>query len=420
MANQKVRLTNSVVAAAPVTDKEYTLWDAGIAGFGLRVRPTGGKSFIFTYRSPGGRAGKVQKVTIGSVESFNHKADAARDKAKELAGQHHGGIDPAAEIAAEKDEAAKEKAKPTMAAFLDTFIADHVKPTLKPKTAHEYERLCERILKPHLGKKKVAELTPVDVSTMYQEIRTRPTQAAAAVRCLSSAMSLAEEWGFRQPGSNPCRIRLKGARRRERLFSDLEVTRLLAMIDQHEVEKKMTTPIALALRLLFQTGCRAGELCDLEWENVDLDEGVICWPDSKTGTMEKAITPEAVTLFENAERFKDIPWVCPSPNMKKLRVETLEGAFERVMASAKVPANENATLHLIRHWFSTKTYSDPSLALPTQMKIVGHKSVATAMRYVHVARDELKKATAKAAKKRAAALATAEKKGKLIKFPAAG
>jgi hypothetical protein len=104
-------------------------------------------------------------------------------------------------------------------------------------------------------------------------------------------------------------------------------------------------------------------------------------------------------------RFVGIDWVCPSGAPKKhLCVETLEAGFERTLKRAKVTAGENATLHLVRHWFASKTYTDKSIPLPVQMAIVGYKSVATAMRYVHVQPHEVAKAAREAATRRARAV----------------
>jgi integrase len=81
-----------------------------------------------------------------------------------------------------------------------------------------------------------------------------------------------------------------------------------------------------------------------------------------------------------------------------------------------VPANENATLHLIRHWFATKIYTDKTIPLPLQMAIMGHRAVATAMRYAHVGREELQRAAGQAARKRTAAVKAAGKKGKVVEL----
>lgn len=409
MENQKVRISKTVVAGAEPSDRDYILWDTAIPGFGLRVRKTGGKSFIFAYRTSGGRAGKWQRTTIKA-----DNPEVARERAKALAAEHYAGADPAADKADAKREAEREKLTPTVGDVLDRFVNDHARENLKAKTADEYERIIAKILKPRIGSIKIDELASKDVAELYHAMRATPTQAALAVRVLSSAMSWAGEFGLRPAGANPAAIRLKGTRRRKRLFSEAEVARLRREIDTMERKGRVLPSVALALRLLFATGCRAGEICDLTWANVDLEEGLLRWPDSKTGFLEKPITGEAAALLKAAERTVGVPWVCPSPIFKRLRVETLEAGFERVMAAAKVEARENASLHLIRHWFATKLYTDKSVALPVQMAIMGHASVATAMRYAHVSREEMKQAAEGAAERRTAAVKAAGKRGRVV------
>lgn len=413
MPNKKIKLTKTVVAEARPGPKDYMLWDNRVAGFGLRVRKSGGKSYVFVYRGAGGRQGAVNRVTIKASNP-----DAALARAKELAGQYHGGADPAAAKAAERVEVANARKALRVSDVLDRFITDHAKEKLAKKTWAEYERIVEKILTPALGATPVDELQPKAVAEFYHGKRATPTQAALAVRVLSSAMSWAEEFGLRSPGPNPARIRLKGSRRRQRLFSDAEVSRLLAALTTLEREGNVLPTVALGIRLLFATGCRAGEICNLQWSNVDMVEGLLRWPSSKSGFLEKPMTAEAASLLKGADRIVGVDWVCPSIVNKALRVETLEAGFERVMKAAKVNANENATLHLIRHWFATKTYTDKAIALPVQMAIVGHASVATAMRYAHVNRDEMKKAAQAASKRRAAGVKAAGKRGTVSKLGA--
>jgi integrase len=408
MENRKVRLTKTAVADAQPAEREYVLWDSRVAGFGLRVRPTGSKSYVYVYRSAGGRAGKVQRVTIKASNP-----DVAYERAKALAGEFYGGADPAAAKADEKKAVERARATLSVGDVLDRFVKDHAKPKLAPKTSAEYERIADKVLKPVIGKTRIDELEPKAVAAMYHGMAQTPTQAALAVRVLSSAMSWAEEFGLRPPGPNPARIRLKGARRRTRLFSDAEVSRLHQAIDKLEGEKNILPTVALGLRLLFATGCRAGEICGLQWSNVDLAEGLMRWPNSKTGYLEKPITAEARALLKKAPRIVGVDWVCSSA-VKPLRVETLEGGFERAMKAAAVEARENATLHLIRHWFSSRIYTDKTIPLPVQMAIVGHSSVATAMRYSHVTADEMKTAAAGAAKRRTAKVKAAGRGGNVM------
>jgi hypothetical protein len=227
MRSQKVRLSKATVAEAQPAEREYVMWDDRIDGFGLRVRPTGNKSFVFVYRTPGGRAGKVRRVTFKAID-----LDTAYKKATALAGNFYVGRDPAADKAAERDEVIKARKVMTVANVLDRFISDHAKTNLKAKTWTEYERLATKLIKPAIGTMKIDTLEPKYVAAMYNQLNATPTQATLAVRVLSSAMSWAEENGLRKHGQNPARIRLKGTRRRQRLFSDREVSRLLTAIDE--------------------------------------------------------------------------------------------------------------------------------------------------------------------------------------------
>ena len=68
--------------------------------------------------------------------------------------------------------------------------------------------------------------------------------------------------------------------KRKRYLSEAELQALGEALDDHEAE----FPSAVAaLRLLILTGCRLGEILSLRWEHVDLENGQLDLPDSKTG-----------------------------------------------------------------------------------------------------------------------------------------
>lgn len=407
-------ITVRAVKAFQAEDKPAFLWDDEVKGFGLLAQPSGSKTYVFQYRVGVGRAGKVRRLTIG--KHGNVTPDEARKIAKDHAAAVVKGGDPVGE------RKAKAAAKAlTLADVLDSFISDHAKPNLKEKTWGEYERLAEKVIKPALGSVEIGDLRTEDVARFYRDGRKHAaTQTALAVRVLSSALSWAQENGLRGEGPNPAKIRLQGSRRRERLFSDNEVARILSALDSLEADKSICPQAALGVRLLFATGCRAGEICELRWENVDLEAGIIRWGDTKTGYLEKPITKEARALLKAAPRVVGSPWVCPAITAPKkaLRHEIVRDAMAEAMQAAEVEAGENANLHLIRHWFATKTYNNPAIALPVAMKIVGHKSVAAAMRYAHPQREEIAKAAEAAAKSRTASVKAAGKHGQIVQMGA--
>src|SRR5687768_17020754 len=99
------RITKRTVDGLKAAPKEFVHWDEELTGFGVRVRPTGSKSFVAVYRT-GGRNTPVRRVTIGTVGKI--EADKAREEVKVIIRQAELGFDRAA-------EKAKARAEMTMA-----------------------------------------------------------------------------------------------------------------------------------------------------------------------------------------------------------------------------------------------------------------------------------------------------------------
>ncbi len=59
--NHRSRLTVNAIAAAKPRDREYTLWDNLLAHFGVKVQPSGVRSFIVQTRAQG----RMRKITLG-------------------------------------------------------------------------------------------------------------------------------------------------------------------------------------------------------------------------------------------------------------------------------------------------------------------------------------------------------------------
>ena len=57
----KMKLSDARVGKLKARAVEYTVWDTSIAGFGVRIRPSGRKSYVY-HRHTDGRS---RKFTIG-------------------------------------------------------------------------------------------------------------------------------------------------------------------------------------------------------------------------------------------------------------------------------------------------------------------------------------------------------------------
>ena len=80
IAKTKLALTKRAVEGLKPADKSWIAWDDRLTGFGVRVHPTGAKSFIVNYRSgDGGRKAPNKRVVIGRYGKV------APDQARRLA-----------------------------------------------------------------------------------------------------------------------------------------------------------------------------------------------------------------------------------------------------------------------------------------------------------------------------------------------
>ena len=71
-ARHRIRLNVRAIAAAKPQAREYTIWDALLAHFGVRVQPSGVRSYILQTRV----RGRMRKVTLGRFPELS--LDAAR------------------------------------------------------------------------------------------------------------------------------------------------------------------------------------------------------------------------------------------------------------------------------------------------------------------------------------------------------
>ena len=86
------RLTKRTVDAAVPRASRYIVWCGELHGFGLRVEPTGKKTFLIRYRAGGGRSGTLRQATVGRYGTIT--VEEARATARRLLGAAASGGDP--------------------------------------------------------------------------------------------------------------------------------------------------------------------------------------------------------------------------------------------------------------------------------------------------------------------------------------
>ena len=398
-----IKLGRRAVNEAAPRAKRYTIYDSTLPGFGLRVSPSGEKSFVFVYRAGSGRAAAKKRVTIGKASELS--PEQARKEAERLKANVRLGADP-------QGERVQQKMAPTFAESATMFLADHIGPKRKAATLAWYTDIFERQVFPKLGSMKVAEVTETTIARLHLSLRATPYQANRVLAAISSMYGFASRHGLVEKGFNPAsdieRFREEG---RERYLSSTEMEQLGAAIREAEttgipfrinlagktkhVPKKTTTTTidifaAAALRLLIFTGARLREILHLEWKHVDFERGLLFLPDSKSGRKVIVLNAPALSVLSSLPHIGR--YVIAGENAGR-EGEKPRADLKRPWAAVRRHAGlEDVRVHDLRHNFASFG-AGGGMGLPIIGKLLGHAQPATTARYAHLDNDPLRRAS---------------------------
>jgi integrase len=405
------RITKRTADTLQATSREFTAWDDTVSGFGVRVRPTGAKSYVVVYRAGAGRGAPVRRYTIAAVGKIT--PERARAGAKVILGAVAHGHDPASEKTAERGT-------PTVAELADRFMVDHVRVKRKAGTAEFYRDILDRIVKPAFGTTKADKLTRIQVGRLHSLLVETPFQANRMLAVVGSMYAFASRVSIVPEGTNPARgVDKFKESRRERFLTGEELERLRIAIREaettsipwtvdetkpnakHVAKTKRLTKIAAsaaaALRLLLLTGCRLREILHLKWEHVDFERGCLFLPDSKSGRKTVILNAPALLVLNKLERIS--PYVVPGDDREQPRHD-LKRPWDAVTKRAGL---SGVRLHDLRHTYASFGASS-GLGLPIIGRLLGHSQAATTARYTHLDNDPLRRASEAIAAQIAAAI----------------
>lgn len=402
----KLKITRRSIAAIGPVEKATFYWDDTMAGFGLRVAPSGKRTYVIQYRAgAGGRGEAAKRMTIGDAAILT--PEEARAEAKRLLGSVQTGSDPAADKTARRADI-------TVAELVEQYLSEGCRLKKATTVATDAAALRNHIVK-LVGKKRVNDITKADLTRAMHAIASGKTAeptttttrgkratggrgvASRTMRVVSAMFSWAVTMGIR-PDNPASGIKKYKDRAIERYLSGDELSRLGAAIAQaetdgipwpetsrtskHAPKRNTATTIdpwaAAAIRLLIFTGCRVGEIVGLRWEWVDIERGLIFLPDSKTGRKAIYLGAPAIDVLRDLERVG--PFVIAGKSPDKPRTD-LKRPWTLVCRAAGL---EGLRLHDLRHSFAS-VGANTGLGLPQIGALLGHKQSATTARYAHLA-----------------------------------
>jgi integrase len=375
----KIKLTKSAVDAAMLAVKEYELRDTIVPGFLLKVTPAGRKIFMVQYRN---NAGERRKPAIGRFGELT--VEQARSIAQDWLADVRKGKDPSAEKAVARNA-------PSMKDLCGKFIEDYSTPKNRPRSVRSNRGYIDRHIIPNLGGLKVREVTRSDVSGLITRMKKTPVTANRVLSCLRKMFNMAEVWGFRVDGTNPCRhIPKYPESGKTRLISDDEMVRLFGYLERADVEGLEHPFLTLGIRLQFAFAARMSEIISMAWASVDFENRRVVWPDSKTGEISKPMSEDIFALLSSAPRLEGSPYVVPSifKPERPMSQNTYSKGWKRILERAEVP---HVGTHGVRHRATTEI-ANSGVPVKVGMRLTAHKTVTQFMRYVHTEDDQVRAA----------------------------
>ena len=361
-------ISKRTVDSLSVEDKDAVVWDRELSGFGVRVYPSGTKVYLVQTRF----AGKSTRIALGRHGVIS--ADQARRKAALAIARIKAGEEPEAPAAATAKE-------PTFADLAERHLREHVEVRCKPRTAEAYQWLVGKFVLPELGKLTIGAVGRQHIAALHLRHRDTPYQANRILEVVRKMFNLAEAWGLRPDGTNPCRFVQKyKEQKRERFLTEVGFRQLGQVLNEVKAEGSETVCTIAAIRLLMLTGCRLSEIQTLRWEDVDLDTRELRLRESKTGARMVPLSDTAIRVLNALPRQGDNSWVIVGRKPGS-HLTDLQHPWRRIWAQAGL---DDVRIHDLRHSFASRALALGE-SLPMIGKLLGHTQVQTTARYAHLA-----------------------------------
>ena len=351
-------LNQSRVDRLKPRNSTYDIRDTDLKGFGIRIPPSGKKSYFLQTQHERQR----RWTKIGDAGAMSEAE--ARSQARSLLAGIWKGQENAAVL-------------PSDIAF--EAVADEVfayyRRHWKPRTLAVNLNYYENNILPWFKGRPVASITRPEVLEWFESLHAKPASANRSLPVLSVILRQAEVYEYRPEDSNPCKdIKRYRRRARERFLSPDEIRRVVEVLNRHDE----TRPLQAAfIRLLLLTGCRKGELLTLKWR--DYREGKLFLRDSKNGPRTVWLSSAAREVLDRLPRKS--AWVFPSYWGNLDHLSDITGFWRDVRTEADL---RDVRPHDLRHTYASIALAHGETVL-TIGRLLGHDHPGTTLKYTNFA-----------------------------------
>ena len=358
-----MRFTDRSIAALKPKPGRYEVWEDGRTGLGVRVSPSGRKTWVYLYRFDG----KPRRMTIGIYPALGlASARVQHSTAREQLGRD---IDPGSLRVAQRHA---DRRAETVSDLIDEYLSKYARPKKRDKGKAD-ERALNREVLPLWGRKKAKAITRRDVIRLLDGIveRGSPIMANRLLEIVRRMFAFGVERGILE--DSPC-ILVKPPspeRARDRTLSADEIKTLWSKLDS----AKMRDGTKLALRLLLVTGQRRSEVVMAPWSEFNTEAATWDIPAERTKNgcpHSVPLSSLALDLLAQAKKLAvESGWVFPGPSEAKRVTMTPGAVSQAVHANLAHFGIEPFSPHDLRRTF-TSGMSELGIDRLTEQRLLNH------------------------------------------------
>ena len=262
---------------------------------------------------------------------------------------------------------------------LKTWVDRCLEGSANRDKAHEEQR--SKYWSTILGNRLLSEITTEDIrhhqAKMLASGDWKPSTVNRYMSALRRMLTLALNDGkiLRHPMKG---LKFLPEEQRDHFFSDEALRKIYAL---------MAPQAWREVHFAIETCLRASEQYGLKWANVNFDTKHLSIPLSKSNkTRRVPLSDQALHILRSLDSALESPWVFPDTidPLKPKHPYHAGAHFKRILRKAGMPGN----WHVLRHTGATRRLL-AGVDLVTVSKILGHRTIQTTMRYLHLVQDHM-------------------------------
>ena len=363
------RLNNKFIEKlSSTTEKIY--WDSAIKGFGIRISPSGRKSFIINWRNNEGRQGRKVIGVHGKITT---------EQARQLAQKYF------YQISQGEEPRRNAQANPTFSEFSKMYMDEY---SIKHKAVKTFENenyMLNKHILPVFGKRRIKDITKREIEKFHSCFENNKSNANRILSLVSHIFTKALEWDYIElhPALG---IKRNKEEKRSRYLSTDEIKRLLDVLDDYPNKN-----ISHALKIILFTGSRRGEVLGATWNQFNFEKKTWTKPMQKTKQRRTEYIPindETLTVLTEMKKTINSIFLFPSDS-KEGHMLDFKNSWKNICKLAKL---DDVRVHDLRHTYASLLINN-GISLSVIGRLLGHKDVSTTARYAHLNDETLRQAS---------------------------